>query len=206
MGKSTISGMLERMGVPVHDSDMAARKALEPGGKGHEALLNAFPFSRHPQIYNIPAMTISRAKLGNLVFAEGAESKRKMLERIVHPLVRESQNEFIRAARRAGHKIIALDIPLLYETGAERFVDYVIVVTAPYDIQKKRVLARGMQSAEFERRRAAQMPDAEKCKRADFVVHTGLNRAHTQKQVKQILTDLSEIREEAKKEESAYDP
>lgn len=206
MGKSTIADMLSRMGVPVHDSDVAAREALQPGSAGLAQVQAAFPILRHPQIYDLPAMTVNRAKLAELVFAGGAEKHRKTLEGIIHPLVREAQNDFIRAARRAGRNMVALDIPLLYETGGERFVNYVIVASAPHDIQKKRVMARGMSEAEFEKRLSSQMPDAEKRARADFVIQTGLNRAHTQKQLKQMLADLQAQCEPQEQEEKIYDP
>ena len=135
------------------------------------------------------ARQLDRKKLGKLVF-ENPEERQK-LESILHPLVREDQNEFIKAQQRLGRKMVVLDIPLLFETDAQNFVDYTVTVTAPYDIQRARVLARpNMTEEKFHQILEAQMPDAEKKLRADYVIHTGLGLAHTMADVKSVLRDI----------------
>src|SRR5690606_12753699 len=129
---------------------------------------------------------INRKALGKIVFHDN--EKRILLENMLHPLVREAQTAFIRRKQAKGRKIVALDIPLLFETGGEKNVDYVIVVSAPDFVQRQRVLARpGMSEETFEAILAKQMPDAEKRARADYVVHTGLGRAQTMKELKAVL-------------------
>lgn len=185
MGKTTAANMLRDLGYPVHDSDAAVHKMLVRGGKAVAAVAAAFPES-----YDSKNKCIDRRKLGAVIFKDPV--KRKRLEAIIHPLVQESQNNFLRhhAGRRA--KLVVLDIPLLFETGAEARVDYVICVSAPEHIQRQRVLARpGMTEAEFERRKASQMPDAEKQKRADFVVQTGQGLAPTYRDLKRIAAQLT---------------
>jgi dephospho-CoA kinase len=213
MGKSTLAAMMTRLGVPAHDSDDAARAAIEPDGPGVASLHAAFPYFEYPQIYGRKTKegrTINRKKLATLVFADGdkAAQERRKLESIIHPLVRQSQNDFIKHAKRTGRKMVCLDIPLLFETGGEKAVDYTIVVTAPYHIQRQRVLARpGMTPEDFEKRLASQMPDSEKCAKADFVIHTGLNRAHTQKQLKDVLAKIAAAHEmPVLKKGETYDP
>lgn len=192
MGKSTAAAMLQRLGVPVHDADAAVHDLLQPGSAAMPALRAAFPFFRYPQLYGRKTKKgrpINREKLGALVFRHAQH--KKALEKILHPLVRRSQNDFIKKNKAMGIKIIALDIPLLFETGGERRVDYTLVVTAPAAIQRKRVLARrGMTAEKFEAILAQQMPDAEKRARADFVVKTGLGRADTMRQLKAVLQKI----------------
>lgn len=189
MGKSTVSEMLRQLGVPVHDSDHEVHDMLLPGGDAYHAVCAAFPYFSYPKIYGAAKKSgreINRKALGNLVFNDDAE--REKLEKIVHPFVRGAQNDFIRVHRALGLGVVALDIPLLFETGGERLVDYTLVVSAPKFIQQARVLARpGMSLERFHAILKRQMPDEEKRARADFIVQTGLNRAHTMKQLRLVL-------------------
>lgn len=199
MGKSTAAGMLAQMNIPVHDSDAEVHKLLESDEQARIALAAQFPFYRYFGIYGKKGKDgirrFNRKKLGKLVFENPKE--RKKLEKILHPLVRKGQSEFIRMHRNMGADIVALDIPLLFETGAEQNIDYTIVVSAPSFIQQERVLSRpNMTKAKFESILKSQMPDAEKCARADFVVPTGLGKAETMKALKKIVYDLRHKDEE----------
>lgn len=185
MGKSTISVMLEEMGVPVHDSDAAVHKALSPEGSAFEEVAVTFP-----DAWDKKTKTLDRKKLGALVF--GDEEKRKALEAIVHPAVWESQNKFRMTQKRMERKIVAMDIPLLFETGAEKRVDKVIVASAPPDIQRRRVLSRpNMSEEKFAAILASQMSDIEKRARADYIVETGLGLAHSRRTLQKILKELA---------------
>lgn len=193
MGKSTAAGMLGQMNIPVHDSDAEVHKLLSGDEQTRLALAAQFPFFKYFYIYGRKdkrgIRAFNRKKLGKLVFDNPKE--RAKLEKILHPLVRQSQDEFIRIQRNAGADIVAMDIPLLFETGAEQRVDYVIVVSAPAFIQQERVLSRANMSVKkFRSILASQMPDAEKCGRANFVVPTGLGKAETMKALKKIVYDL----------------
>jgi dephospho-CoA kinase len=183
MGKSTAAAMLRRLGIPVHDSDAAAHRALAPRGAGVEPVAGAFPGVREA------AGGIDRAALGRRVFGDAAALRR--LERIVHPLVGLSQQRFLRQARARRSPLVVLDIPLLFETGGTGRCDAVMVVSAPAALQRSRVMARpGMSEARLRAILAQQMPDAEKRRRADHVVPTGLGRAVTFRRLKRILAAL----------------
>lgn len=188
MGKSTAANMLRDMGVPVHDSDAAVHELLAPGGAGVEPVRAAFPAA-----YDKHTGGIDRKALGRAVFGDAASLR--ALEAILHPLVQQSQQSFIRAQQRAGIRMVALDIPLLFETGAEARCDYTVVVSAPYEIQRQRVLARpGMTEEMFQQRLAQQMSDADKRARADFVVQTGIGLAHTRQELAQVLRVIKKDR------------
>lgn len=185
MGKTTAATMFARMNIPVHDSDRAVHELLAPGGAAVAAVARAFP-KAHDRKQN----AINRAALARIVFAD--PEKRRALEAILHPLVRDSQNRFLALQQRRRAAMAVLDIPLLFETGAESRVDYTIVVTAPAFIQRQRVMARpGMTEEAFYRRLASQMPDAEKRRRADFIVQTGNGRACTYRALQKIVRDLN---------------
>lgn len=184
MGKSTAANMLRDLGVPVHDSDAAVHELLGPNGTAVAAVA-----ARFPQTYDKKSNAIDRKTMGAAVF--GDDGERKALEAILHPLVQQAQADFIRAQGRMGIKMVALDIPLLFETGAEQRVDKVIVVSAPYEIQRQRVLARsGMTEEQFRKRLASQLPDSEKRRRADYVVETGIGLAHTRAELAKIVREL----------------
>ncbi|MGB4057399.1 MAG: dephospho-CoA kinase [Alphaproteobacteria bacterium] len=193
MGKSTAAAMLETLKIPVHSADDAVHELLAPGGGAALAVGAAFPYFEFPKIYGRKtksgARAIKRKEFGEIIFKN--DKLRKKLENILHPLVQDEQNKFIRSGKNKGLDIIALDIPLLFEAGREEAVDYIIVVTAPYEIQRTRVLARpGMDEDKFQAILKRQMPDGEKCARADYVIHTGLGRAQTMKELKSALADI----------------
>lgn len=193
MGKSTAAGMLRQMQIPIHDSDAEVHRLLSSDEQARLALAAQFPFYRYFGVYGRKnkngVRPFDRKKLGKLVF--GNDKEREKLEKILHPLVRQAQSEFIRNMRNAGADIVALDIPLLFETGADQHVDYTIVVSAPAFIQQERVLSRpNMNIKKFQAILDRQMSDAEKCARADFVVPSGLGKAHTMKALKQITHNL----------------
>lgn len=180
MGKSTVARMLTRQGVPVFDADKAVHGLLARGGAGVDKVAWAFPLS-------LKRGAIDRRLLGYEVF--GAPAKRKKLERILHPLVKTAQDAFIQKHRRA--KIVALEIPLLFETGWDKACDVTLCVTAPREIQKTRVMSRaGMTTAKFRAILKAQMPDAEKRRRATFVLDTRKGLVDTRQSVKAFLTTL----------------
>lgn len=195
MGKSTAGTILHRLGVPVHDADHAVHELIAPGGAALPAIGAAFPYYEYPHIYagrdKDKRRVLDRQALGALVFNN--EIERNKLENIVHPLVHEAQQNFIRKEQALGRGIVALDIPLLFETGADRRVDYTFVVSAPAQIQKARVMARpGMTAEKFAGILKAQMPDDEKRRRADFVIPTGLGRAVTTRALKKALRAIKE--------------
>ena len=185
MGKSTVATMLAREGVPVHDSDQSARDALSPSSPIFDAVIKIFP-----EAYSKKQKVIDRKKLGDIVFND--PEKKAVLESYVHPFVQAKQHQFIKSQQQLGRQIVALDIPLLFETGADQRVDVVIVVTAPFFIQSQRVLARpNMTVDKFNAILCGQMPDIQKQSLADYVVQTGLGRSRTHRQIKQILKGLS---------------
>jgi len=171
MGKTTAARMLRRMGLPVHESDAAVHRLMAPGGAAVAPIAAAFPGV-------VRNGAVDRALLGARVFADPALLRR--LERIVHPLVRRASERFLKHARRQHRSLAVLDVPLLFEGGGDRRCDLVVVVSAPAFVQRARVLARpGMTEAKLAGILARQMSDAEKRRRADLVVPTGLGRAVT---------------------------
>ncbi len=182
MGKSETAKMFRELGVPVYDADAAVHKLYEKGGKAVKPLGAAFPSA-------IVDGAVDRKLLSRAVL--GLPDEMKKLEAIVHPLVGEAQMDFLRENMAAGQGMVVLDIPLLYETGGETRVDVVVVVSAPYDIQKTRVLARpDMDEAKFAAIHAKQVPDAEKRERADFVVESDKGLDHARAQVAAIVEAL----------------
>lgn len=180
MGKSTAAAMLRRLGVPVHDADATVHALFAPGGKAVAPVGAAFPGV-------VKDGAVDRAELGRRVF--GDESALKRLERIVHPLVRAAERDFLQRHRRRRTRLVALDIPLLFETGGEKRCDTVIVVTCPAFLQAQRVLARpGMTPERLAAIRAKQMPDSDKRRRADVIVHTGLGRPPALRRLKRVVT------------------
>lgn len=193
MGKSTVAAMMQTLGIAVHDADAEVHALLGPKGKAVPAVASAFPYYEFPQIYGRKdkdgRRSIKRSDLGKIVFSD--DEKREKLESILHPFVHEAQREFIRVQKTLGRDMAALDIPLLFETGGENRVDFTINVSAPYEVQRARVLQRpGMDEDKFHAILERQMPDGEKCMRADFVIHTGLGRAHTMKELKAAIQSI----------------
>lgn len=181
MGKSTTAQMFEEEGVPVHDSDRAVHGLY--AGKAAPLVEDAFPGTTVDG-------KVDRERLAARVLGDAAALKR--LEAIVHPLVRAEADAFLQRARESQAPIAVLDIPLLYETGGEARVDRVVVVSAPAEIQRERVLARpGMTVEKFEAILAKQVPDAEKRRRADFVIDTGRGLDGAREQVRAIVGALA---------------
>jgi len=182
MGKSTVAAMFERAGVPAFDADAEVRAMQGPGGELVAAIEEAFPGSTNAQ-------GVDRDALGKLVFAD--KDKLARLEAIVHPAVGKNRAQFL--ADNAEAPLILFDIPLLFERGGHAAVDTVLVVSAPADIQRERVLARpGMTAEKFEHILALQTPDAEKRERADHVIDTGLTLEETEAQVLKLIQTLNE--------------
>ena len=181
MGKSTVAAMFAGEGVPVFDADAAVHALQGPGGAVVEAIEAAFPGSTGPA-------GVDRAKLGAAILGDDAAMKR--LEAIVHPAVRAERARFL--ASHADAPMVVFDIPLLFETGGETAVDSIVVVSAPAEIQRARVLARpGMTEAKFAAILARQMPDADKVARADHVIPTGGSFAETHAAVRAVIACLA---------------
>ena len=181
MGKSAVAAMFRGLGVPVFDADAAVHELQGPDGAVVPAIEAAFPGTTGPG-------GVDRQKLGAAVFGDAAALGR--LESIVHPVVGEMRKAFI--AEHADAPLIVFDIPLLYEKGSEASVDAVVVVSAPAEVQRQRVLARpGMSAEKFARILALQVPDAEKRTRADFVLDTGTSLAETRHAVAELVHKLT---------------
>ncbi len=179
MGKSTAAAMLRRMGLPIHDADVAVHRLLRSRGGAVAEVAAAFPGVESNG-------AVDRALLGQRVFGDAAALAR--LEAILHPLVRSEARSFLRRAARRRCDIAVLDIPLLFETGGEQLCDAVVVVTAPAFVQTGRVMARpGMSQQRLATIRAKQMTEAEKTRRADFVVQTGLGKDCTLRQLATVI-------------------
>jgi dephospho-CoA kinase len=180
MGKSTVAQMFERAGVPLFDADVVVRQLQGPDGALVQRIGERFPGA-------ILSGTLDREGLARIVLEDPAELA--ALEAIVHPAVREARQAFIDRHRDA--PALLFDIPLLFETGGEAEFDKAIVVSAPAEVQRARVLARpGMSSAKLELILSRQMPDEEKRRRADWVIDTGGDLSTTEKQVRDILACL----------------
>lgn len=182
MGKSTAGRMLQRLGCPLHDADAAVHRLMGPKGAAVAEIEQAFPGV-------VVRGAVDRGKLGARVFGDPAALRR--LESILHPRVRQATLEFLQQQARRRTRLVVLDIPLLFETGGERLCDAVAVVSAPRFIQTLRVLSRpGMTAERLAKIRAQQMPDAEKRRRADFVIRTGLGKADSLRQLRGMLAAL----------------
>lgn len=183
MGKSTAAAIFRSFGVPVHDADATVHELFRPGGGAVAAVSDAFPGCLDA------AGGVDREKLKRLVLDDPAALRR--LEAIVHPLVRAAERRFLGLCRAGRVRLAVLDIPLLYETGAERRLDAVAVVTAPAFLQADRVLRRpGMTTDALRAIRARQTPDPEKRRRADFVIPSGRGRAAAVEAIGRIVTAL----------------
>lgn len=182
MGKSTTARMFADEGVPVYDADAAVHAIYAPGGAAVAPIEAAFPGVTDEH-------GVDRAKLSHRVVGKPEELKR--LEAIVHPLLGGDRATFFGDAQAKGADIVVLDIPLLFETGGEKAMDAVVVVSAPAEIQRDRVLGReGMDEAKLDAILARQMKDEEKRARAHFVVDTGQGLDQARAQVREILATL----------------
>jgi dephospho-CoA kinase len=182
MGKSTTAAMFAAEWIPVYDADAEVHALYASDGAAVAPIEAAFPGV-------VQSGAVDRALLSQKVLGDDAAMKR--LEAIVHPLVGASRAGFFEAAAAKNADIVVLDIPLLFETGGEKRVDAVVVVTAPPDIQRSRVLERpGMAEKKFDAILARQMADAEKRARAHFVIDTGKGLEPARDQVRQVLAEL----------------
>lgn len=180
MGKSTTARMFAEAGVPVHDSDETVHRLY--AGAAAPLIEAAFPGA-------VQNGAVDRGRLAKQVL--GRPDALRRLEQIIHPLVRADADAFLSRHRAAGSSLVVLDIPLLFETGARARVDRVVVVTAPPEIQRARVLARpNMTDEKFAAILAAQVPDAEKRAQADYIVDTSHGLDHARAAVAGIIASL----------------
>ena len=184
MGKTTTARFFADEGVPVLDADAVVHRLYD--GEAVAAIEKAFPGTSRDG-------RIDREELSRRVV--GSPEALKQLEAIVHPLVRAAQARFLADAERSGAPVAVLDVPLLFETGGDRRVDAIVVVSAPADVQRARTLDRaGMTAEKFEALLQKQMPDDEKRRRADFVVDTSQSFDSARAQVRAILASVRAIR------------
>ncbi len=186
MGKSTAVDNFRRLGVPVHDADKAVHELLAKDGEAVPRIKDLFPDA-------VKKGTLDRELIAKRVFGDAEALAR--IEEILHPMVRRREQAFLGRAARQGRSLVVLDIPLLFETGGEVRCDAVVTVSAPKFIQQQRVLKRqGMTRERFESILGRQIPDAEKRRRADFVVLTGLGRDFSLRQILNLVRITSHWR------------
>ncbi len=189
MGKSTVAKMLLDNGIPMISADQIVHDLYED--EAVPILEKAFPGSTENN-------QVNREKLLSLLLKE--DDGFKKLETLIHPLVRQKEWEFIKENKEKSSDLVAIEIPLLFETGAEKLMDVVLLASAPAEVQKQRVMARpGMTTEKFKTLLAKQMPDAEKRKKADFIVDTSCSLSETEDQLKEIIVSLKN------KQPKAYD-
>jgi dephospho-CoA kinase len=182
MGKSAVAKILSAFGFPVFSADSAVHAALGKGGLGVGLVARLFPNT-------LKQGSIDRPLLAKAVF--GHPRKLDKLEKILHPLVRKAEAEFLKRARKSGVRIVILEIPLLFETRAEACCDMILCVSAPQKVQKARVLKRpGMTPKKLRDILQRQIPNAEKCRRADYIVPTGTSLKETKKYLGNLFREL----------------
>jgi dephospho-CoA kinase len=182
MGKSETAKLFAKLGVPVYDADAAVHALYEQGGAAVGKIADAFAGS-------VKNGRVDRGELARQVGADASAFAR--LETIVHPLAADAERAFVENAKAEGAQLVVLDIPLLFETGGQARMDAVVVVSAPQEVQRTRVLAReGMTEDRLDGILARQMPDAEKRAQADFLVETDKGLDHAFSQVKKIVAEL----------------
>jgi len=190
MGKTTVANALRATGAAVFDADAAVHRLLGPGGEAVDVVLARFPDAASGEG---AARAVDRGALGARVFAD--PEALAALEAILHPRVRAGERRFLAASQRRGCRLAVLDIPLLFETGGEARCDATVVVSAPSFVQRARVLGRARMSEErLAAILARQMPDAEKRRRADFVIQTGLDRRVSRLAARRIAARLAATR------------
>jgi dephospho-CoA kinase len=183
MGKSTTAKLFSEAGVPVYDADAAVHKLYE--GEAAPAIESAFPGTTVNG-------KVDREKLSAKVVHDAAAMK--LLEQIVHPMLHVYRQAFLDQAERSGAEVAVVDVPLLFETGGEKSVDAVVVVSTTPDVQRGRILARGnMTDEKLDAILARQLPDAEKRKRADFVVDTSHGLDDVRAQIREILAEADKM-------------
>jgi len=180
MGKSTTAKLFAEAGVPVYDADATVHRIYQ--GEAVPAIEAAFPGTTSDG-------KVDRAKLSAKVVHDPAAIQR--LEQIVHPMLRSYHQKFLDDAEQAGSPVVVMDVPLLFETGGEKRVDAVVVVTTAPEVQRERILARGTMTAEaLDAIMARQLPDAEKRQRADFVVDTSHGLDPVRGRIRDILAEV----------------
>ena len=182
MGKTETGKLFARLGIPVHSADEVVHKLYDRGGAAVDAIAHAFPG------------VVSEGRVMRDTLAArlaGDDDGFRRLEAIVHPLVREAERAFLNEAATRGDDLVVLDIPLLFETGGEKRMDAVVVVSAPPEVQRERVLSRpGMSLEKLEAIHARQIPDVDKRSKADFVIETDKGLEHAFTAVQQIVGEL----------------
>jgi dephospho-CoA kinase len=179
MGKSTAAALFRRLGVPVFDADACVHDLQKPDGIATRLIATAFPGT-------VSRGRLDRVKLRTAVFASPAALQK--LETLMHPLVRQAQQDWLRVQSLQRRKLVVLDIPLLFEKGGWRGCDVTAVVTAPFHVQRARVLARpGMTQDAFARILATQLPDAFKCAHASFLIHSHRGKNITLREIRHII-------------------
>ena len=182
MGKTTTAQMFEEHGCPVFDADLAVHRLYDKGGKAVPLIRAIFPDA-------IKDGAIDRAVLGQHMRKDPLNLK--VLESFIHPMVGELRAAFFEQAKADDADIVIMDVPLLFETGGDAYVDKMVGVTAPAEVQRTRVLARpGMSEELFRSLLSRQMPDAEKRARADYLIFTDKGLPFAREQVQKIITDL----------------
>lgn len=182
MGKSTTTKMFAEAGIPVWDADAAVHRLYGPDGAGTAEIARIAPDA-------VTDQGVDRTRLREAIIAD--PSLLKKVEAVIHPLVGKDRAVFIDKARAEGARMVICDIPLLFETGGNRAFDRTVVVSAPADVQRARVLERpGMTEQAFEAILAKQVPDSEKRARADFIIDTSKGLDHARAQVLAIIAEL----------------
>jgi dephospho-CoA kinase len=182
MGKSTAADAFRRARIPVFDADAAVHRLQARGGRAVRAIDAAFPGTVRDGA--VDRMALRQAVLGK-------PDSLTLLEGILHPMVEAEERAFVARSRRRGNRAVVLDIPLLFETGGDARVDRVVVVSAPRSVQMQRVRGRRrMNAADIAAVIARQMPDIEKRRRADVVVHTGLSRHHSLRTLRRLIRGI----------------
>lgn len=182
MGKTETAKLFRALEIPVFDSDAEVHRQYRKGGRGVKAVSRIFPEA-------VIDGSVNREILAKRVL--GDPQAMQQLEAAIHPIVREGQDKFLAQCKASGQAIAVLDIPLLFETGREAEVDKIVVVSAPAEIQRHRVLQRpGMTPGKLDRILARQMPDAEKRAKADYVVDTSKGVDFAAAQVRDIVANL----------------
>ena len=182
MGKTETGKLFSRLGIPVHSADDAVHRLYDKGGAAVDAIAREFPGS-------VRDGRVMREALATRIASD--EDAFRRLEAIVHPLVREAERDFLKGASERADDLVVLDIPLLFETGGEKRMDAVVVVSAPPDVQRERVLSRaGMTLEKLELIHARQIPDVDKRRKADFVIETDKGLEHAFSAVQRIVAEL----------------
>jgi dephospho-CoA kinase len=182
MGKSTVLAMFADLGAATWDADAAVHRLYAKGGAAVAPIRELFAEA-------VKEGAVDRAALAMIVLGDTAALRK--LEDVVHPLVARDRESFMENAALAGADAVVLDIPLLFENGAEKFFDATVVVSAPQEVQRARVLARpGMIADKFEAIRGLQLPDADKRQRADYVIDTGTTLDETRAEVAAAYEDI----------------